>query len=549
MRPSDDVCYRAIRSRDARFDGWFFVGVRTTGIYCRPSCPALTPRRENVTFHSSAAAAQASGFRACKRCRPDATPGSPAWNVRADVAGRALRLIGDGLVDRDGVAGLATRLGYSARQIQRTLVAEVGAGPLALARAQRAQTARILLETTAMPISDIAFAAGFGSIRQFNETLREVYASTPSELRARGSQPAAGVHRDRPAARPSARAAERAGDQGADRLPEQGVERGPRETAVDLRLAYRPPLQLELLLSFLRARAVPGSERADADGGYSAVLGAPHGPMLVRIAPQPTRAAGARAKDRVAPAVACRLLLRDVRDLALGVARVRALLDLDADPLEVDRVLGADPLLARDVAAKPGLRSPGALDGFGLAVRAIVGQQVSVAGARAVLGRIVAALGTPAIFNSEQWILFPTAEALAAADPAQLPLPAARIRTIQALAGAVALGELRLDSGADRAGTRDQLLALPGIGPWTADYIVMRALGDPDVLLDTDLVIRRALARAQPDEIRPDRAAPSSPAADIPPTRWAPWRSYASHHLWRLQPAQDAAAAADPLEG
>lgn len=524
MRPSDDICYRAMRSRDARFDGWFYVGVTSTGIYCRPSCPAMSPRRENTTFHASAASAQAAGFRACKRCRPDAVPGSPAWNMRADVAGRALRLIDDGMVDRIGVAGLARRLGYSARQLHRTLVAEVGAGPLALARAQRAQTARVLLETTAMPAGDVAFAAGFGSIRQFNDTLREVFAATPTQLRAgrRGGR-------------------ERDADAGS---ADAGGGAPSGWAATSLRLAYRQPMSLDALLGFLRARAIPGVERAEGDGGYSAALRAPHGPVLVRIDPAPSRAAGDRARDRNAPAVSCRMTLRDVRDLAFAVGRVRALLDLDADPVEADRVLGADPLLADDVRGAPGLRSPGALDGFELAVRAIVGQQVSVTGARTVLGRIAAALGEPIALcpsgspcpsgaagaasapSPAGWLLFPSPEALAAADADAFPLPAARVRTIRAVAAAVAAGDLALDRGADRARTRAQLLALPGIGPWTADYIAMRALGDPDVLLGSDLIVRRALAAR----------------GDAVPATWAPWRSYATHRLWHARGASPVAA-------
>ncbi|MDR1999644.1 MAG: helix-turn-helix domain-containing protein, partial [Frankiaceae bacterium] len=305
MRPDDEACYRAIRARDARFDGWFYVGVTSTGIYCRPSCPSVTPKRENVTFHASAASAQGAGLRACKRCRPDAAPGSPAWNFRADVAGRALRLINDGLVDRVGVAGLAARLGYSARQLQRTLTAEVGAGASALARAQRAQTARILLETTPMPAGEVAFAAGFGSIRQFNDTLRTVYAASPSQLRAAAARRA-------PAMPVAETAREDAG--------------GGASTTVPLRLAYRAPMDLGAALGFLRARAIPGVERADADGGYSALIRAPHGPVLVRVDPEPGRAPGAHPRDSQAPAVSCRLRLRDVRDLAFAAARLRALL-------------------------------------------------------------------------------------------------------------------------------------------------------------------------------------------------------------------------------
>ena len=469
LLPDFATCYRAVQSKDTRFDGWFFTAVRTTGIYCRPSCPATTPRERNVSFYPSAAAAQRAGYRACKRCRPDASPGSPEWNVRGDVAGRALRLIGDGVIDREGVPGLAGRLGYSERQVHRALVAEVGAGPLALARAQRAQTARLLLETTDLPVTDVAFAAGFASVRQFNDTVREVFATTPSGLRA---------------ARKPGRAAE------------AGV--------VSLRLPYRPPMNLTGLLDLLGAHALPGMETY-ADGVFSRVLRAPHGPALIRVA----------AGDGV---VNCSVRLSDTRDLVAVVARVRRLLDLDADPVAVDGVLSTDPHLTPLVAKRPGMRSPGSIDGFETAVGTIVGQQVSVAGARTVLGRIVARHGTPA-FAGEPWRLFPSPDELAAANPAALPMPRARARSIQALAAAVADGTLELDPGADRDDIRATLLELPGIGPWTADYLRMRAVGHPDILLTSDLVVRRAAADLGID------------LADGA-THWAPWRSYASHHLW-----------------
>jgi AraC family transcriptional regulator of adaptative response / DNA-3-methyladenine glycosylase II len=465
--PDDDTCYRAVQGRDARFDGWFFTAVRTTGIYCRPSCPAITPQRRNVTFFPSAAAAQRGGYRACKRCRPDASPGSPEWDARGDLAGRALRLIADGVVDRDGVPGLARRLGYSERQVNRTLVAEVGAGPIALARAQRAQTARILLETTQLPSADVAFAAGFASVRQFNDTVQAVFATTPTGLRAKRGGAAS----------------------------EPGT--------IALRLPYRAPMNLGATLDFLGARAVPGLETYEP-GSYTRVLSAPGGPALVSLS----------AADS---AVSCRLRLTDQRDLVAVVARMRRLLDLDADPEAVDAALATDPGLAEQVAKHPGLRSPGAVDGFEMAVRAVVGQQVSVKGARTVLGTLVERYGGPA-FDGEEWGLFPSADAIAALDPAELPMPRARGRALVGLAGAMADG-LALDPGADRDDVRVALLTLPGIGPWTADYLRMRAVSDPDVALVTDLGVRSAaeslgipLAGGRPD--------------------WAPWRSYATHQLW-----------------
>jgi len=467
LLPDFETCFRAMQSKDPRFDGWFFIAVRTTGIYCRPSCPA-TPRQRNVSFFPSAAAAQRAGYRACKRCRPDASPGSPEWNHRGDLAGRALRLISDGVIDREGVPGLAARLGYSERQVHRTLVAEVGAGPLALARAQRAQTARVLLETTELPVTDIAFGAGFASVRQFNDTVQAVFATTPSGLRAA-------------------------------RRPGASVEAG----TVTLRLPYREPMDVRGVLDYLGAHAVPGVE-AYEDGAFTRALRAPSGPALVRLA----------AGDR---AVLCTVQLADNRDLVAVVARVRRLLDLDADPVAADAVLTTDPRLAALVRKRPGLRSPGTVDGFETAVGTVVGQQVSVAGARTVLGRIVAEHGEPAVGG--EWRLFPSPDVLAGTDPATLPVPRARGRCLVALAQATAEGRLELDPGADRDELRARLLELPGIGPWTADYLRMRAIADPDVLLSSDLVVRRAATDLDID------------LADGAP-QWAPWRSYATHHLW-----------------
>ena len=461
-----EAAYRAVQSRDPRFDGMFYTGVRTTGIYCRPSCSARTPHRRNVDFFPSAAAAQRAGFRACKLCRPDATPGSPDWNARADLAGRAVRLIADGVIDREGVPGLARRLGYSERQLTRTLVSEMGAPPLALARAQRAHTARILLESTELPASDVAFAAGFASIRQFNDTMREVYGRTPSQLRRR------------PDGQPG----------------EPGT--------VVLRLAHRQPMDLGRTLDFLAQRAIPGVEEYDGTT-YRRTLRLPHGAGLAALAAGPGY-------------VRASLRLADHRDLPAAVARLRRLLDLDADPTAVDEALAGQPALAELVRQRPGLRSPGTVDGFEMALRAVVGQQISVAGARTVLGRLVAEHGQPAFAGSPAELLFPTPAVVAAVDPAGLPMPAARGRTIVTIAQAMAAGELGLDAGADREATRRQLLELPGVGHWSADYLLMRAVGDPDVYLGTDLGVRRAIGRL--------------PAFE--PRAASPWRSYLTHHLW-----------------
>lgn len=495
----DSVLERAVRSRDPRFDGWFVVAVTSTGIYCRPSCPATPARADRLRFYPTAAAAQLGGFRACKRCRPDATPGSPQWRVRSDVVARAMRLIADGVVERDGVAGLAGRLGYSERHLTRIMTAELGAGPLAIARAERAHTARLLIESTALAFTDIAFAAGFGSVRQFNDTVRAVFAVTPTALRDAGQARARGGRHDQRAA------------------PDHGANGQP--AAIQLRLAMRHPFDAAGLFAFIGRRAVPGVEAWDGTA-YSRTLDLPHGHGVVTLTPAPA------GNMRV---VYARLAVAQMRDLAAAVDRCRRLLDLDADPEAIDADLGAHPLLAPLVAARPGLRSPGSVDGAELAVRAVLGQQVSVAGARTLAARLTRAAGEPldqtqAAFDPSLTHVFPTARALAELDPASLPMPRARSCTLQRLATAIAQGALVLDPGVDREALRAALLAMPGIGPWTASYVLMRAVGDPDQFLPTDLGVRRSLDRLGAD---------SSPAgAARLAESWRPWRSYALHHLW-----------------
>nr|WP_196791269.1 DNA-3-methyladenine glycosylase 2 [Motilibacter aurantiacus] len=475
----DDVdrCYRAVQARDVRFDGIFFTAVTTTGIYCRPSCPATTPKPSNVRFFRTAAAAQRGGFRACKRCRPDVSPGSPEWDVRADVVGRAMRLIDDGVVEREGVPGLAARLGYSERHLNRTLVAELGAGPLALARARRAQAARTLIETTDLGFADVAFASGFSSVRQFNDTVREVFDLTPSQLRARlTARPASG--------------------------------------RLMLRLAVRRPFDGDALLAFLGRRAVRGVEEV-VDGSYRRSLRLPYGPGVVTLTPGPD-------------AVAAELRLCDVRDAMTAVSRCRRALDLDADPVAVADVLGADPLLAPLVSAHPGLRVPGTVDPAEIAVRAVLGQQVSVAAARTAAGRLVEAYGEPlAEPLGGVTHLFPAADVLAGVDPAALPMSTARGRAVTSVSAAIAAGDVVLGPGADREAAEKALLDVPGVGPWTASYIALRALGDPDVFLAGDLGVRRALERLGGPVAPGDMAARAH--------GWRPWRSYAVMHLWNSE--------------
>ncbi|MFF0589785.1 DNA-3-methyladenine glycosylase 2 family protein [Streptomyces sp. NPDC003781] len=436
----EDVRYEAVRSRDARFDGAFFFAVETTGIYCRPSCPAVTPKRRNVRFFATAAAAQGSGFRACRRCRPDAVPGSADWNVRADVVGRAMRLIGDGVVDREGVAGLAVRLGYSARQVQRQLTAEVGAGPVALARAQRAHTARVLLQTTGLPVTEIAFASGFASVRQFNDTIRAVYAATPSELRA------AAPARDRAARRAA--------------TPSAGVP---------LRLAHRGPYQPGPVFDLLQREAVAGVEEVSGERGrrvYRRTLRLPYGTGIVAVQERPGRPGGPGGPGSGGGGwLEARLHLTDLRDLTTSVQRLRRLFDLDADPYAVDERLGADPRLAPLVAARPGLRSPGTADPGELAVRALVGR----AEAERLVQRYGKALDAPCGTLTH---LFPEPAVLAAAVPEGTP---------GALAAALADGTVRLDPGADRDDAERALLAVPGLDARTVAVVRTRALGDPDV--------------------------------------------------------------------
>lgn len=513
--------YRVIESRDRRFDGQFVTAVRTTGIYCRPSCPARTPRPGNVEFFATSAAAHLAGYRACKRCLPEAVPGSPQWSLRDDTAARAMRLIGDGIIEREGVGGLARRLGYSERQLGRILMEQLGAGALALARAQRAQNARTLITATTMPMSELAFAAGFTSIRQFNETIAEVFGLTPSALRAR--------HR---------RAA--------------GGERS-RESPGTIRIALpvRAPFDLDGLFRWFAARAIPGVEELAGDW-YARTLRMPGGAASVALR---------RNKDHVEAAVT----LEALSELPAVISRIRRLLDLDADPVAIDAVLAADARLAPGVRHSPGIRVPGAVDADELLVRTIMGQQISVAAARTQLSRLVAELGEPVpeglqrtraeerpggaaraarTSGAVRTGAGPTARRTAAAAPQDIPTPqllfpspaelaehgarlvtgpAARAATLVRVAGSLVDGTLAPDLAQTREELVASLTAIRGIGPWTADSVAMRFLGHPDVLIRGDGAIRagaRRLGLADGEGMLHSAAA-----------RFAPWRSYLGMHL------------------
>jgi AraC family transcriptional regulator of adaptative response / DNA-3-methyladenine glycosylase II len=469
-----ETSYRAMESRDQRFDGRFVVAVTSTSVYCRPSCPSRTPRRENVRFFRLPAAAEAMGFRACRRCRPDAAPSSPEWNSRGDLAARALRLIAGGTVDQDSVAGLARRLAVSERHLHRQLVAEVGVGPQLLAISRRAQVARLLVESGGLALADVAFAAGYSSVRQFNDGMRAAFGCAPGELRR--AKPAGSVEG-------------------------QGL--------LVLRLRYRPPLMTGPLLDWLAARALPGVETVEGPC-YRRTMRLPHGAGYVAVELEPGR-----------DSVTVRLSLADLRDVTAAVQRCREIFDLDTDPGMIADWLLPDPVLGPLVQARTGLRVPGCADGCELAVRTVLGRRLSPAAARALGGRLVARFGEP--FNTGDGCLthlFPTPEALVEAELETIGLTGRRAATVRALARAAYAEGLVLDRGADREQCVAALLALPGIGPWTAGYIAMRALGDPDVFPHNDVGLRTA-ARGI--------GIPGLPAYA---QRWRPWRSYAAMQLW-----------------
>lgn len=471
--PSFAFMYAAITARDTRFDGQFYTAVTSTGIYCRPSCPATKPQEKNVEFYATAAGAQAAGFRACQRCIPDATPGSPLWNLRASAAHRAMRLIEDGVVDRDGVDGLATRLGYTARHLNRILTAEFGASPLALARAHRTQTAHKLLTETGVPITQVAFLSGFSSIRQFNDAARQVFGRTPSEIRACS----------RHALRPAAVAGE-----------------------IMLSLPYRRPFNFEHLLAFYGARAVQGVEFVDSDS-YTRSLSLPRGPALVTV------------RDE-GGSVALTLRYAEVQDLSAAVARVRRMLDLNADPMAVDQALGADSAMARAVRKAPGIRLPGSVDPHETLFRAIVGQQVTVKAATGMLADMAA--GMPELgFEGPVNRLFPSAAFMATMGHEIFRGPGVRREALRLAAEELVMNPNAIDVAQDQETLQETLLAFKGVGHWTAAYVAMRVLGAPDVFLPNDAAVT-AGARVLGFAGEPEDVA----------RHFQPWRSYFTLHLW-----------------
>jgi AraC family transcriptional regulator of adaptative response / DNA-3-methyladenine glycosylase II len=509
-----------VASRDRRFEGRFLVAVTTTGVYCRIGCPSRTPRRDHVRFLPSPAAAEAAGFRACKRCRPDRLD-----EPEGALVGRALRLIAAGLADGGGIGGVAQRLGVSSRTLDRRFTAAIGASPLQLARSRRVQTAGALITQSSMPLVDVAFAAGFGSLRQFNETMRQELGFAPGTLRGAGTD--AGRER-----RPGhGHAAAATGGEAPDTT--RSAERG-TDGWLTLRLARRDPFAAGPLLSFLSARAVAGVESATATG-YARALRTPGGAAVALLSPGDGH-------------VLLRVRLDDLSDLEEVVRRCRRLLDLDSDPEAVAAGLGRDPLLGRLIAGLPGMRVPGSAEPFETAVRAVLGQQVSVAAARTLAARLVARHGEP-LPSPVGGVthLFPSPELLAGADLDGLGLTGRRICSVRALSRAVAAGDLDLAAaGPDELDT--VLSGLPGFGPWTRAYVTMRVRGDPDAIPLGDLGLRRAMERLG----EPSDAGSLARRAEL----WRPWRAYAALHLWNTLAAPVAAGAGsasrpdpqDPLE-
>lgn len=479
MTSEHDARYRAFATRDSRYDGRLFIGVRTTGIYCRPICPARTPRPENVTFFPTAAAAQEAGFRPCLRCRPEASPELAAWHGTSSTVSRGLALIADGGLDGQAVGTLAERLGLGERQVRRLFRQHLGASPVAVAQTRRVLFARQLIAETDMRLGDIAIAAGFGSIRRFNTTFRALYGQSPSTLR---------------------------------RTPKPG----PDPAGITLLLPYAPPYDWEALIGYLRGRAIPGVETVDASEAYHRVVVLDGAMGSISVAHAPAES-GLRVTIR----------FPRVNDLTSIVARVRRQFDLATDPNPVRRHLESDPVLAPLVAKRPGLRVPGAWDGFELAIRAILGQQISVSAATQLSVRLVAHYGTPvnAAMPDGLTHAFPEPARLVTADPAVLRLPAARAKTIAALARATESDPGLFDPSQDPDAAIAALRALPGIGDWTAQYVAMRVLRAADGFPAGDVALLRAMADENGRRPTPRDLLSRAEA-------WRPWRAYAALHLW-----------------
>ncbi len=480
-----DACYRAIATRDARFDGHFFTGVRTTGIYCRPICPARTPRRENVSFYPTAAAAQAAGFRPCLRCRPETSPARGAWHGTSNTVSRALMLIDGGALDEAPVATLAGRLGLGERQLRRLFQRHLGASPLAVAQTRRVLLARQLINETHLAMTEVALAAGFGSLRRFNDTFHRLYGRPPSALRQRGGTAAIAAP-------------------GSALTPE---------------LPYRPPYNWAAMLGFLAPRAIPGVEFV-ADDCYTRTIELNGSFGTIAVAP-----------SRRGTSLVATVRFPQVTALPEILARLRRIFDLAADPLAIAAQLAEDPVMAPLVAARPGLRVPGAWDGFELAVRAILGQQITVTAATRLAGKLVATYGTPLtpeLVSAGLSHAFPRPERLARADLATLGMPAARARALSAMAEAFVADPRLFTTGESLDAGIKRLVALPGIGAWTACYIAMRALREPDAFPAADIGLMRALANVT--GTRPNAAELAARAE-----AWRPWRAYAALHLWMAE--------------
>jgi AraC family transcriptional regulator of adaptative response / DNA-3-methyladenine glycosylase II len=487
-----DACYRAVLTRDPRWDGRIFGCVRTTGIYCRPVCPARTPRRENMTFHPTAAACEEAGYRACLRCRPETAPDMGAWRGSSNTVSRALALIEQGALDAGDVEALAGRLGVGERQLRRLFRQHLGASPVGVAQTRRVLLAKQLIHETDLPMTKVALAAGFGSVRRFNETFQRLYDRPPLALRRRTTA----------------------------RASEQG--------AVTLMLRYRPPYDWDGMIGFLAARAIAGVEVVTPDG-YARTIALDGAVGTVAV----SRGDG----DRLAVTVRFPKLTA----LPSILSRVRRVFDLTADPETIEAHLSADPDLARMIAARPGLRAPGAWDGLELGVRAILGQQITVPAAVKLAGRLTAEYGEALPAEWAQAGLthaFPSALRLAAADIASHGLmPGARARAISGLAAAVAADPALFGPRASLGAAIEALRALPGIGEWTAQYIAMRQLREPDAFPAADVGLMRALADA--DGVRPTPAQLLARAE-----AWRPWRAYAALHLWASDPQAPAPAKA-----